>query len=107
MSLVKIKINNRELEVEQGTLILDAAKQIGIDIPTLCYYPDQEIKANCRVCAVEVEGRKTLMTACSTPVYDGMVIRTNSNKVREARKVNVELLLANHNMSCTTCIRNG
>ncbi len=107
MSLIKIKINNREIETEKGTLILDAAKQIGIDIPTLCYHPNQDIKANCRVCAVEVEGMKTLQTACSTPVCDGMVIKTNSEKVREARKVNVELLLANHNMSCTTCIRNG
>jgi len=107
METVKIKINNKEVEVEKGTLILDAAKSIGVSIPTLCYHPDQEIKANCRVCAVEVEGMKNLQTACSTQAAEGMVIKTNSAKVREARKVNIELLLANHNMSCTTCIRNG
>ncbi len=107
MDTVKVKINNKEIEVKKGTTILDAAKSIGIDIPTLCYHPDQEVKANCRVCAVEVDGSKTLQTACSTYVSDGMVVRTNTPKVREARKVNVELLLANHNMSCTTCIRNG
>ncbi len=107
METVRITINNKELQVDKGTLILDAAKSIGISIPTLCYHPDQEIKANCRVCAVEVEGMKTLQTACSTVAADGMVIKTNSPKARESRKVNIELLLANHNMSCTTCIRNG
>lgn len=107
MDTVKVKINNKEVEVGQGTLILDAAKIAGVSIPTLCYHPDQEIKANCRVCAVEVEGMKNLQPACATRVMDGMVIRTNSPKARDARKVNIELLLANHNMSCTTCIRNG
>ena len=107
METVKVKINNREVEAPKDTLILDAAKSVGVSIPTLCYHPDQEIKANCRVCAVEVEGMKNLQPACATKVADGMVIKTNSSKAREARKVNIELLLANHNMSCTTCIRNG
>lgn len=107
MSTINITINNRQIEVEEGTSILDAAKKISINIPTLCYHPDQEIKANCRVCVVDVEGSRTLQTACSTTVKEGMVIGTNTQKVREARKVLVELLLANHNMSCTTCIRNG
>lgn len=107
METVKVTINNREVVVENGMLILDAAKSIGVSIPTLCYHPDQEIKANCRVCAVEVEGMKNLQPACATRVADGMVIKTNSQKARDARKVNIELLLANHNMSCTTCIRNG
>ena len=107
METVNITINNRQVEVAKGTLILEAAKSIGVHIPTLCYHPDQEIKANCRVCTVEVEGRPTLQPACATLVADGMVIKTNSVKAREARKVNIELLLANHNMSCTTCIRNS
>lgn len=105
--MVKLKINNKEVEVAEGTLILDAAKKIGINIPTLCYHPDQEIKANCRVCTVEVEGWPTLQPACATRVEEGMVVKTNSARARRARKVNVELLLANHNMSCTNCIRNG
>ena len=107
METVHIKINNKELDVEKGTSILDAAAMVGVDIPTLCYHPDQEIKANCRVCAVEVEGQRTLPAACATAVADGMVIKTNSPMAREARKINIELLLSNHNMSCTTCIRNG
>ncbi len=107
METVKVRINNKEIEVEEGTLILDAAEKAGVSVPTLCYHQDQEIKANCRVCAVEVDGMKNLQPACATRVADGMVIRTNSPKAREARKVNIELLLANHNMSCTTCIRNG
>jgi iron-only hydrogenase group A len=107
MSTINITINNRKIEVEEGTSILNAAKEVSINIPTLCYHPDQEIKANCRVCVVEVEGSKTLQTACSTEVKENMIIRTNTEKVRGARKVLVELLLANHNMSCTTCIRNS
>lgn len=106
MDTVKIKINNKELEVEKGTLILDAAKKLGINIPTLCYHPDQIVKANCRICSIEVVGSKTLQTACSTVVTDGMVIKTTSPKVLEARKVNIELLLANHDVNCTVCIRN-
>lgn len=107
METVNMKINNKEVNVPEGTLILDAAKSIGVNIPTLCYHPDQEIKANCRVCTVEVDGCATLQPACATTVREGMVVRTNTKKVREARKINVELLLANHNMSCTTCVRNG
>jgi NADH dehydrogenase/NADH:ubiquinone oxidoreductase subunit G len=71
METVNIKINNKDIQVEKGTLILDAAKSIGVSIPTLCYHPDQEIKANCRVCAVEVEGMKNLQTACSTQAAEG------------------------------------
>lgn len=107
METVKITINNRPVEVEKGTLILDAAKSIGVSIPTLCYHPDQIIKANCRVCTVEVEGSRTLQPACATVVQEGMVVKTNSKRARDARKMNVELLLANHDMSCTTCIRNS
>ena len=107
MDTIKMKINGKEVEVEKGTLILDAATKIGVNIPTLCYHPDQEIKANCRICTVEIEGARTLQPACATVVQEGMEVRTNTPVVREARKMNIELMLANHNMSCTTCIRNG
>lgn len=107
MDKVTIRINDQVIQVDKGTLVLDAAKSIGISIPTLCYHPDQEIKANCRVCVVEIEGCRTLQPSCATRVAEGMVIHTNSKKAQEARKMNIELLLANHNMSCTTCIRNG
>lgn len=104
--MINITINNKKISIEEDSTILSAAKNIGIKIPTLCYHPDQEIKANCRVCVVEIEGSKTLQTACSTFVQEGMNIRTNSPKVRQARKVVIELMLANHDVSCTSCPSN-
>ena len=106
MSMVNIMINNKKMTVPAGISILNAAKLANIDIPTLCYHPDQFVKANCRVCIVEVDGSKTLPSACSTAVTEGMVIHTNSSKVLEARKVILELLLANHDADCLTCHRN-
>jgi NADH-quinone oxidoreductase subunit G/NADP-reducing hydrogenase subunit HndD len=105
--MVNITINNKKIQVPEGTTILNAAKQAGIDIPYLCYHPDLDIKANCRVCVVEVEGSRTLQTACSTRVWEGMVVHTNSPKVRQARKMIVELMLADHQMDCTYCKRNN
>lgn len=104
--MINITINNKKVSVKEDTTILEATKNIGINIPTLCYHPDQEIKANCRVCVVEIDGYKTLQTACSTTALDGMVIRTNTPKVREARKVVIELMMANHDVSCTSCPSN-
>ncbi|NSW90501.1 MAG: iron hydrogenase small subunit [Firmicutes bacterium] len=106
MNMVKITVNNTKISVPEGITILNAAKSVGIEIPTLCYHPDQFVKANCRVCIVEVEGMKTLPSACSTAVTDGMVIHTNSARVLEARKVILELLLANHDANCLICHRN-
>ncbi len=107
MNMVNIKINNRDIAVPEGTSILNAAKEIGITIPNLCYHPDQEVKANCRVCVVEVEGARTLQASCATEVQEGMVIRTNTNRVRNARKTVIELMLANHDMNCTACKKNN
>lgn len=107
MTKVKVTIDNKEILVEQNTTILEAAKQLGIKIPTLCYLKGQEIKANCRICTVEIKGRNKMVTACSTPVYDGMEILTNSKKVREIRKTILELILADHPKDCLSCIRNG
>ena len=106
MGMIEITINNKKITVPEGITILSAAKMAGIEIPTLCYHPDQFIKANCRVCIVEVKGSKQLPTACSTPVVADMVIRTNSTSVLEARKVILELLLANHDADCLICHRN-
>ena len=105
-AMIKLKINNREVEVSPDKTILDAAKEHGIDIPTLCYYPDLNINSDCRICSVEVEGAKNLLTACSTPVKEGMVIRTNSSKVLNARRTITELILANHDTNCTACVKN-
>ncbi|HHT54447.1 MAG TPA: 2Fe-2S iron-sulfur cluster binding domain-containing protein [Clostridiales bacterium] len=107
MNMVNITINNKKIQVPEGTTILNAAKQAGIDIPVLCYHPDLDIKANCRICVVEVEGARTLQTACSTRVWEGMAVRTNTPKVRQARKIIVELILAGHEMDCTYCKRNN
>ncbi|NLO36958.1 MAG: 4Fe-4S binding protein, partial [Clostridiaceae bacterium] len=102
----RITINDIKIDVPEGITIVNAAKMAGIEIPTLCYHPDQFVKANCRICIVEVEGSKQLPAACSTPVVDGMVIHTNSTEVLEARKVILELLLSNHDADCLICHRN-
>ena len=104
--MVKIFLNNQPLEVTPKTTILEAARMYGIDIPTLCHYPDLKINSDCRICSVEVEGSKQLLTACSTPVKEGMRIRTNSNKVISARRTITELILSNHDTNCTNCSRN-
>jgi len=108
VSTFALTIDGQRIEVEPGTMILDAAAQVGVKIPTLCYLKDigHDVGA-CRICAVEVEGEKELKTACNTPAAAGMVVRTNTPAIREARKVTVELILANHPMECPTCVRNG
>ena len=104
--MVRIKINNREIEVEDNVTILQAAKENNIKIPTLCHYPDLHIKSECRICVVEIEGQRGLKTSCSTPVKEGMSIKTNSPKVLNARKTITELILSNHDANCTACVRN-
>jgi NADH-quinone oxidoreductase subunit G/[NiFe] hydrogenase diaphorase moiety small subunit/NADP-reducing hydrogenase subunit HndD len=104
---VKITIDGMEAWVDQGLSILDAAKSLNIHIPTLCYHKDLRIAGNCRVCLVEVTGSPVLVASCATPVEEGMIIQTNSLKVRTARKTIIELLLAEHNADCTNCYKNG
>ena len=101
-----VTINNVDVEVPEGTTILNAAKQIGVKIPTLCYMEDVQAIGACRVCLVEVEGAKALVASCVTPVTDGMKVQTNSSRVREARRTVVELLLSDHDGDCQTCDRN-
>ncbi len=106
MEQVKVTIDGREIQVPKDSTILAAARAAGIEIPTLCYNEDLGTKGMCRVCVVEVEGSRTLQAACSQPVREGMVIRTNSPRVRQARRINVELLLSNHPQDCLNCVRN-
>jgi NADP-reducing hydrogenase subunit HndD len=103
--MLKLTINSIPLEAKLNTSILAAARSVGIEIPTLCFLEGREPLGACRVCMVEVEGAKTLMPACATPVRDGMVIRTNSRRVRDARRMVVELLLSEHNGDCQYCGR--
>ena len=102
----KITMNGRAVEAPDGATILDAAKRAEIRIPTLCFLEKRDPIGACRVCLVEVEGARTLMAACSTPVTDGMVVHTNSARVRAARKQVVELLLSEHDGNCQVCDRN-
>lgn len=110
LSLVTITINNKQLQVEQGTTILQAAKLLEINIPTLCHlnlHDGVENKpGSCRVCMVEVEGRRNLAPACTTPVSEGMVVKTNSIKAIKARRTVVELLLSDHPQDCLLCEKN-
>ena len=105
---VKLNIDNREVEVPAGSTILEAARSTGIKIPTLCAWTERNhTPGACRVCMTEVEGQRSLIAACVFPVAEGMVVHTNTQKVREARKMVVELLLANHPQECNFCVRNG
>ena len=102
----KATINDTEVDVPEGTSILDAAKKAGVKIPTLCYLEGVQAIGACRVCLVEVEGAKALVASCVTPVTDGMKVKTNTARVREARRTVVELLLSDHEGDCQTCDRN-
>ncbi len=107
LKTVEITINGENISVPDNITILEAAKSIGIKIPTLCHFPDQRVKANCRVCVVEVEGSRNLVASCSTPVRAGMKVRTNTARVRETVQTILELIFANHPQECLTCIRNA
>ncbi|HPJ57948.1 MAG TPA: NADH-dependent [FeFe] hydrogenase, group A6 [Kiritimatiellia bacterium] len=102
----KLTINDQEIEVAPGTSILQAAEQLGIEVPRFCYHDKLSVPANCRMCLVEVEGARTLMASCSTPCTDGQVVWTNSPRARAARRQVVELLLSEHDGDCQTCERN-
>jgi NADP-reducing hydrogenase subunit HndD len=104
---LNIIMNGIPAQVKPGTTILDAAKDNGLIIPTLCFHKDLCIAGNCRVCMVEIAGQKRLSAACATPCEEGMEILTNSLKVRNSRKHVIELLLSEHNADCTKCYRNG
>ena len=105
--MIQLNIDGRLVEAAEGSSILDAAKKANIKIPTLCYHEDQAVKANCRICVVEVEGRPGLQASCSTPVENGMVIHTCSPKVIRTRKQIMELILSRHPARCLTCGKNG
>lgn len=103
---MKITVNHQPIEVDKGMTIWQACNSIGINIPSLCYFKDISANASCGVCVVEVKGVQELLRSCITEVTEGMEIITDSPRVREARKVNVELLLANHPEDCLQCDRN-
>lgn len=104
--MVNLTINNKKISAEAGTTILEAAKQNNILIPTLCYLEGVHKFGSCRICVVEVEGNKNLQASCITPITEGMVVQTNSKRVRDTRKVLYELMLSDHPKDCLKCARN-
>ena len=105
--MVTLTIDGRTVTVPEDTTILEAARSIHIDIPTLCYLKDINEIGACRICMVEVEGQPRLVPACDNVVDEGMAVHTNSPRVREARRVNLRLLLSQHDTKCTKCTRSG
>ena len=104
--MIQLTINNKKVSAEPGTTILEAAKQNGINIPSLCYLEGVHKFGSCRICSVEVEGARTLQVACLAEVREGMVVHTNSKKVLKTRKVLYELMLSDHSKNCLSCNRN-
>jgi len=112
MEMVNLTVNGIAVQIEKGQTLLAAARKIGVEIPTLCYFDGGDFNftnsvGSCRVCMVEVERRRGLVPACSTKVDEGMVVRTDSIKAIRARRTMVELLLSNHPSDCLICERNG
>lgn len=112
MDTIKLNIDHQEIEVPKGTTIYHAAKKLGIDIPVLCYMEleDWDIEnkpGGCRICVVEVEGRHNLAPSCSTECRQGMVIKTNTPRVINARRTVMEFILSDHPKDCLTCPKSG
>ena len=105
--MVNLKIDDKKVCVPEGTTILEAARQAGIDIPTLCFLKDINEVGDCRMCIVEVEGRKGFATSCIQTVEEGMVVHTHTQNVLEARHVILDLIISNHDKDCLTCTRSG
>jgi NADH-quinone oxidoreductase subunit G len=105
--LIHLKIDDREVQVPAGTLVIEATRRLGIEVPSFCYYPGLSLQAACRMCLVEVEKAPKLQTACTLVATEGMVVRTNTEQVRSARKFMLEFLLTNHPLDCPVCDKGG
>ena len=105
--MIKINVDGIEIEVEKGMSVLQAARKANIDIPTLCFLKEINGAGDCRMCIVEIEGRRGFVPSCITKVEDGMVVKTNTPEINEARRVILDLILSSHNRECLTCVRNG
>ncbi len=105
--MITIEINGQKIEAEQGSMIIEVADSIGVEIPRFCYHKKLSVAANCRMCLVEVEGQRKPLPACATPVADGMIIRTESDYAKDAQKSVMEFLLINHPLDCPICDQGG
>ena len=106
MGKVNITIDGVNIQVEDNMTVLEAARLAGIEIPTLCYLKDTNKIGACRICLVEVQGARGLQASCSYPVSEGLVVRTNTKTVLDARKATLELILSDHKKNCLSCSRN-
>src|SRR5581483_3307159 len=104
---INLTVDGKKLTVPAGTLLIEACKSTGIEVPSFCYYPGLSLQGACRMCLVEIEKMPKLQTACTTPVAEGMVVTTESDKIKQARKSMLELLLANHPLDCPVCDAGG
>jgi len=104
---VTLKINDRTVAVQPGTLVIEAARRLGIEVPSFCYYPGLSLQAACRMCLVDVEKAPKLQTACTLVALEGMVVRTETEQVKQARKAMLEFLLTNHPLDCPVCDKGG
>lgn len=105
--MLKVNIDGMDVEVPKGSTVLEAARKANIDIPTLCFLKEISENGDCRMCIVEIEGRRGFSPSCITKVDDGMVVRTNTPKINEARRITLDLILSAHNRDCLTCVRNS
>src|SRR6202167_6848140 len=105
--LVTLKINDRDVQVPPGTLVIEATRRIGTEVPSFCYYPGLSLQAACRMCLVEVEKMPKLQTACTLIATEGMIVRTDTTQVHDARKNMLEFLLSNHPLDCPVCDKGG
>src|SRR6202521_1657368 len=105
--LISLKINDRDVQVPPGTLLIEATRRIGTEVPSFCYYPGLSLQAACRMCLVEIEKMPKLQTACTVVATEGMIVRTNTDQVRNARKYMLEFLLTNHPLDCPVCDKGG
>jgi NADH-quinone oxidoreductase subunit G len=104
---VTITVDGKKITAPAGTLLIEACKAVGIEVPSFCYYPGLSLQAACRMCLVRIEKMPKLQTACTVPITDGMVVTTDSDEVRQARKSMIELLLGNHPLDCPVCDAGG
>lgn len=105
--MVNLTIDNQKISVPKGTTILEASKKAGIDIPTLCFLKDINEIGDCRMCVVKIEGKKGFATSCIQKVEEGMIVKTHTPEIIEARHVMLDLIISNHDKDCLTCTRMG
>ena len=106
-NMVKLTIDGKEVEIEENSTVLEAARKINIDIPTLCFLKEINHAGDCIMCIVDIEGRRGFVPSCITRVEEGMVVKTNTDEVESSRRIMLDLILSTHNRDCLTCVRNG